>query len=645
MTPLALALLAAVPCCVQVKPPPPPPELAATVQYSPTGDFGGWWQTYVVELDSRSKRELDLRIRIEDDSYLSVALRREPLAPGARKRVFLYAPAASFQRGLPARYRISDAEGAELASGTLPTATRGYAPQAVQVGLFCRIPAAEDDFGIPNSINSLEVRCGRFSAATFPDRWIGLASLDLLVIHDAPLDELTTDQGRALQDFVRRGGSVLLIPGPTQGWLAHPLLQSLAPVRTEPARSVQDAPGLAAAYGRLRGGDSFLLQPLLNGTPAFDRTRGEQLGRELVRFDSGAGRVSVLGVDLRRAPFDTWGGRRALWTDVVTQSPRWFQDDALAFPIASNPAQRDELFQRMGRLINPYPSFGLIFGLAIVFLGVVGPLNYAVLWKLRRTLLLVITVPGISVAFLAVIVLLGYLLKGTSTVAHSARLLSTRSGLEVARESHLYSLFSPATRTYDVSFEPGSYGPFDRWSTTEREVYRRRSEPMASIACETGAAFTIKGLSTGQWQSWDLESRALRDLGKGIRFSVSGRTLKVENGSSRVIERGIYVQTGPETGILPFAAVDAGKTLESPMTGLARTGADGLGLPPGSLGDTLLRPWLDALAGPFHGTSGSGPSQRFLICVLRDEGTPVSVDAGLSGRSRSVTLLHVAEAP
>jgi len=270
VTPLPLALLLLGSLVLQAKPPPPPPEIAVNLQFTPSGDFAGAWQTAVVELDSRTKRDLDLTVRIEDDSYLTVATRRELLSPGARKRVFLYAPAASFQRGLPARYRITDSRGAELASGQLPTSTRGIGANGFQIGLFCRIPAAEDDFAIPTSLNSLEVRCGRLSPATFPDRWIGLMSLDLIVIHDAPLDELTTDQARALQDYVRYGGTVLIIPGSTAGWLSHPLIQSLAPVRTEPPRPVSAIPGLAAGYGALRATEPFLAATLLNGDPGLD---------------------------------------------------------------------------------------------------------------------------------------------------------------------------------------------------------------------------------------------------------------------------------------------------------------------------------------------------------------------------------------
>ena len=643
MTPLPAALLLLGPLLLQSKPPAPPPELGATVQMSPSADFAGAWQTSVVDLDSRTSRELDLTIRVEDDSYLAVATRRELLAPRARKRVFLYTPTtSSYPRGAAARYQITDPRGVELASGQLSPSNRGYAANEFQVGLFCRIPAAEDDFGIPTSLNNFEVRCGRLSPDTFPDRWIGLASLDLIVIHDAPLDELTTDQARALQDYVRLGGSVILIPGSTPGWLQHPVLQSLAPVRSGPPQVAESLPGFTGAFGALRGTESFLLHPLLNGAPALANAPPDSGGRELVRFDTGMGRAWVLAVDLRHVPFDTWAGRRQLWTHVLNHAPRWFQENLLPFPPASTAAQRDEIFQRMSRRINPYPSIGLILGLAVVFLGIVGPLNYMLLWRLRRTLLLVVTVPGISIGFLAIIVLLGYVLKGTSTVAQSARLLSTRSGLDVAREIHLYSLFSPATRSYDVSFEPGSFGPFDRWTQSDRQSFRRRQDVPSTLTIQNGATMSIRGLNAGQWQTWDLETRALRELGKGVRFSAEGGHLKVRNDSPRTIERGVFVRTGREAIAIPFPALEPGTTFEAPLVGARGPGLDILGLSPESLGDTVLRPWLDGL---LTGTSPGAAVERFLLCVLRDEGTPVTVDARLSGRSRSITLLHVAEEP
>src|SRR6185503_13014029 len=94
---------------------PPPSELGATVQFAPGGDLLGPWQGYSVEIDSRATRDLELLIRIEDDSCSGVALRREHLAPGGRKRVFLYSPGSSYPRSIPPRYRITDGSDRELA--------------------------------------------------------------------------------------------------------------------------------------------------------------------------------------------------------------------------------------------------------------------------------------------------------------------------------------------------------------------------------------------------------------------------------------------------------------------------------------------------------------------------------------------------
>jgi hypothetical protein len=299
----------------------------------------------------------------------------------------------------------------------------------------------------------------------------------------------------------------------------------------------------------------------------------------------------------------------------------------------------------MARLINPYPSFGLILGLAILFLVVVGPLNYTILGRLRRTLLLVVTVPTISLAFLGLIVMLGYTLKGTSTVVHSARLLSTRSGLDSAREIHLFSLFSPSTRSYDLSLEPGSYGPHARWSTWENQNYNRRRESMPTIACETGSSMAIRGLSTGQWQNWEMETRAVRDLGKGVRFSVEGGRLKVVNGSARVIQRGVYFQMGVEPVALPFGEISPGRSVDVPIPPGRGGGVEVTGFAPGSLGECILRSWVDGMLPRQPMNVSPSSTQRFLLCVLKDEGAPVTVDAGISGRSQSVTLLHVTEAP
>jgi hypothetical protein len=617
-----------------------PPELGATVQFAPGGDLCGPWQGYSAELVNQTTRDLDLLIRIEDDGYSGVAVRRERLSPGGRKRVFLYSPGSGYPRGLPPRYRITDPAGRELQAGVLPITPRGYVPNQYQIAVFSRTAATEDDFGIPSSINGQEVRLARISPDTLPDRWAGLASIDLLVIHDAPLDEITPDQARALADYVRQGGSVLLTPGPAKGWLTHPVLAAFAPLRVAAPQMATSVRGLTKAFGALRGAEPFLVHPLLSGQPFNADT-----GLDMVRMPSGFGLVFAVGCDLRRAPFDTWSGRRELWTKLLTAAPRWFQESRAAFPNASTSRQRYDLFLAMSRLINPYPSFMLLLALAAVFLAAVGPINYIVLWRLKRTLLLVVTVPVISIAFLAFILGLGYLIKGTTTVVHSARLLSTQSGLDCAREIQLYSLFSPSTRTYDVTCEPGSFGePPARWSHGDDRSYTRQ-DSITTLTCETGSGLTLRGLGSGQWQSWDLETRSLRELGKGVRFEAAGAALHVQNDSPRLIERGIYVQTGREACVVPLGEIASGGHLETVIAPGISDPLKALDFGPDTLGERLLRPWFSTTVRPARLGDSAEPTRRFLLCVLREERPSVLVDARISDRSRSLTLLHVGEAP
>ena len=121
--------------------------------------------------------------------------------------------------------------------------------------------------------------------------------------------------------------------------------------------------------------------------------------------------------------------------------------------------------------------------------------------------------------------------------------------------------------------------------------------------------------------------------------------MKIHNGSPRTILRGVLVQTGVDSSMTPCPQIEPGQSFEAALDAPKTQGPDVLGLEVDSLGDTLLRPWLEPIALRRGGDPDPSRPRRFLLCVLRDEGEPVSVDARLSSRSRSITLLHVEEAP
>src|SRR6185369_875156 len=208
-------------------------------------------------------------------------------------------PGTMYNRAVSPRYRITDPANRELASGVIAISQRGSGNNPYQIGLLSRTAASSDDFGMPTGLNGQEIRFGRFTPETLPDRWIGLAALDALVIHDAAFDEFTPDQARALSDYIRIGGTLILGPGVTKGWFAHPVLSAFVKIRAGEPQLVTRMPRVNDTHGNFRNNaEPFLVHPLQNGEP-FKENRYE---REIVQFPTGFGRVIVLSFDVLRAP-------------------------------------------------------------------------------------------------------------------------------------------------------------------------------------------------------------------------------------------------------------------------------------------------------------------------------------------------------
>lgn len=629
----------------QKKGPPSPPSDVLVHAFQTIQDAQGRsmlsdWTTYSLDVENRSARDLSLTIRVWSDISNVRLTRREALAHGTRKRFFFYLPEGPASGwGSAVAYEILDAAGRRLAASN-PSETRSsLEPEAYQIGLFTGDKSATGAFGFPAQVGRLDVGVFRLGPATFPDRWIALAGLDAILVHDAPLDELTPGQSRALSEYVRGGGTAILSPGADPRWLLHPAISAFVPIRLGTSKERSDLPALNASFGKFRALDRFVFHGIESGSPM-------GWGREILQFRCGLGQAIVLPFDLRRPPFEAWTGLDPFWTAMLGKLPRRFAPETSPHLPAATPEANATLLQSMALLVNPYPPFLLLVGLAVLFLVAVGPVNYIALRRMGMTILIVVTVPAISAAFLVLVFGIGYLLKGTSTVAYSMRILSTRPGADCARETQLYTLFSPGTRTYRVTMAPGTHGvPIDRYRFAERRRYRGADGSAPMLDVEDGAATAYPAVGVGQWQSWNLQARAFRDLAGGVHLESTGDRVKVTNLTPFTIRRGLVLESGEGGGTTPFGEVAAGKSTEVQVGPGHRRPYEDLGITRESFAGRMLAPTLDPLvssyvrpADPLRSETG-----RSLLCILQEEEPPVRVDAGLSGDSRSLTILHVGE--
>ncbi len=615
--------------------PKAPPEIVANLQWVLGRPADTEWQPLHLDLQSAATNDLDVEILVHDPASRSRLVRRELVPAGGRRKLFLHLPTGRMGYGTSSirpELTVRTPEGRLLASFLLGSA-RAWSEEDTLVGLLTAAPSADAQGWRAGGAN---VELLRLTPEFMPDRWTGLAPLRALILHDAPLDALGPEQARALRDYVRQGGVLILTPGAARTPWSHPAVAAIAEIRSGEPRTRDSFPALHRKYPAfLAGAPAFRFHPILEGKPLPDL---EDLG--IRRFDAGFGRVVALPFDLRQAPFDSWPGLPALLNDLMAPAPRadlaWAGGAGLPGELAGG-GGRSFVLGRMLSLVNPYPSFLLLAGLTVFYLLLVGPLNYALLRRLRMTLLLVVTVPAVSIAFLSLTLGIAYLVKGSTTTVTSVRLLTAVESLPCAREIGVTAVFSPSTRDYVVT-PPAEHAalPFDRTASPDR-----RPQPPAPIeAEEPSAGPRFRSVAIGQWQSWALETRAIVDLGTGIRWSSRGGLLRVENGSALDIQRAVFIRARHGGFASPVGAVAPGQAVESPLDESRWMPLDDLGFDASSLGQRVLAPPLAAL----RRDGADDPRRRqveWLVCVIRDGRPGVEVDARRAGDSRSLTLLFV----
>ena len=590
------------------------PEVVVNADWALGQPVAGEWQSVLVELQNTGAKDREVVVEVQEE-FSNLRLRRaETVTAGGRRRFHLSLPLGGVGRQiLPKglRVRALDPAGKEIHGSSPPTNTTGWSPGTTVIAVLTRDRAVEGKLRFPPRRGAGTVNVVFPSTRTFPDHWTALEGVRALVLHDAPLAELSPDQARAIRDFAIRGGAVILSPGVQRDAFAHPVVAALAEIRVgEPRRS-------SAA-----GGPEFLLHPILNGAEFKAPERGVTDGCRI--FECGYGAVLALPFDVALPPLAGSDRLERLWTLALD----------LGGSAPSVPIDLVDASAALTTLVNPYPSFALLVGLSALYLLAVGPVNYLVLRRLRMTLLLVVTVPVISAAFLGVVLGVGYLLKGSSTLVCSLRVFAAREGAPAAVEAQLATVFSPESRAFRVAFPRDRAPlPLDRINPELRELSELRVDDASPRAFDA--------VAIGQWQTWRATVKSHADLGRGVRFSTENGSLTVSNESPLPILRGVHVRRIADRAVgTPFGALPPAGRAVRELEARTDDPALALAFPPGSVGAALME------RASFSAALGVGPGQELLLCLLADDAPLLEVDSRPAGRERSLAVLTVLkEAP
>ncbi len=545
------------------------------------------------------------------------------LPGGAHKQVILYVPAYEAASG-SIDVRLDDALGHAAATATAQVRT---APMgALMAGV---VSANAATAGVLNgvSIDGTTLTAVALSTHDLVPVAAALENFDLLVLSDVPTEDLNAAQGAALRQWVRAGGVLVVAGGPTAQRTVAGLPPDLVPVRVRGTTTLSDLSGLARLAGT-----ALHNQPVVASTG--DVAAGATLATQgsvplVVDAPLGVGHVLYLALDLGLAPF----------SDLAAQSPLWggLLGPALAARVGllatqSGPQGGPQGMQATWGIVNALnnlpstaaPSVGLFVALITLYILALGPLNYAVLRRLRRQELSWITIPALAALFCLSTFLLALQGKGHDVLLNAVSVvhLDTAAGPRPV-ESYV-GLFSPTRSDYHLAVPGvalpealpanGSWGtrPGD---TTPLGLQFHQGEPtlvdFTNMNMWSLRAVRLRGQATFPGA---IEAHLRMGGGGAIVGNVTNRTGHRLAGVGLVTAGGAQLlgSLGPdESGAvtLPAAGV-AGAGGAPPIYQLYQQQASGVGAPPiriGPIGGKGARLTRAILASAGGGTFYPGP--------------------------------------
>ncbi|WP_298816889.1 hypothetical protein [Chloroflexus sp.] len=446
------------------------------------------------------------------------------LPGGSRKGVTIYVYVTGMPRQLNVRLL---ANGEELAS--VPVRL-----QPVSTGLLVGM-VGEREPQLPAQLaDRIKLTSALLSWADVPVEGLGLSPFDALILTDPGATELTPAQQRSLQEWVLRGGT-LIINGDTG--IARTL--SLLPAELAPVQPGRPLPSL----------DDPPLTPL-ELIPRSDETKREVSPLTLPRLASssplafsqwyGEGQIIALAFDLTASEVRNWGGWRELWQAVLP--PPSFVPEGMGFGAKLLSTFVEE---NLANALTSLPALDLpsinVLGLLLgCYLIVVGPVTYLVLRRFDRLALGWIVVPAITVIFAVIAYAVGFNMRGGDVIVSQLTLIDAIEPT-LSRERKVIGIFSPDSSDYQlrINGEPALVRPISAqgpWSSGNLSNGRYLQA--------TADGLVVEDLTVLQWS---LQAIALDQIvaspGLEAQITVNGEDMRgtVTNRSNRALEEVVLV--------------------------------------------------------------------------------------------------------
>jgi len=442
LLPLALALLAlcaslgAAPARAQAE----PVSLEVRIGYDGAGQYrvGHWFPATIVAANDGPDLAgaLELRLPGEEAAVFRQAIE---LPRGARKQVTIPLTIADQVRSVELALVSGDATLARRNVRLSPIAAEQLA-----IGVVSADANALAGLALIRTPNNGTSAIARLAPATFPADPMLLAGLDAIFLHDLPTADLSAAQREALASYARLGGTLVVGGGPNAERTV-PGLADLLPVEVGALQAGTPSASLGQFARRPDIGQSV---PALttNATTLRPGARALDNAGLLNSAPLGAGQVVFAAFDLDA--LRGWTGEADLWARVLPEQPRALI--GYSYRWRSENLLRDSLQLPALRV----PSTLAVLGLILLYIVVIGPVNFLLLRRLNRVELAWVTTPVLVALFLGAAYAASFMLRGTSPQVTQLAVIQGVEGVETGQATAFVGVFSPQRRSYNVRFGP-----------------------------------------------------------------------------------------------------------------------------------------------------------------------------------------------
>ncbi len=389
-----------------------------------------------------------------------------------------------------------------------------------------------------------------------PRDFISYDLVDSLVINDAPLNQLTEEQARAIKHWVAAGGLLIVTGGADIAGMRVTQLDELLPVEAQSAATTSSFPlsELTQIYGAFETGEQLL------GMTA----RVKQGARAIVGSDDrpvvaeknyGSGIVRFIAINPKLNPYRGWSAAKDLWSDLLLPAAETKPKHANWITFGSRGQSRSNRWGVQGYLYRlaevgpPSPNYVIFFLLFYVL--AVGPINYAVLkWK-RKTDLAWMTIPAIVILFTIVSVTVAQMSRGSKSLIADVSFVDfhQRDGIANVNSG---LLIMPASKGIQQA-------TFNGRDTYASDVYNGNQSSSASasgsIEAERGQKDYTLRVPMTTWTSGLFQVRSVRD-GESplVSATESGRSVTIKNLSDAQITKAVYLSAAGISNLFDLAA-------------------------------------------------------------------------------------------